>query len=223
MSDPPNIKIALIAYLPTILIFFIYCWSSYLVTQRKSKVETKRDAVLQDPDKGFPVWFSLKRELGLCHHVVLYTNRKKYELRLFQGRDGPAKEHSAGTKYPPYPGRPTKSGFVAIHIGWTKRSHEEIEKAMQNIIKSWRYNMITQNCQHFLRILSDDVVDDKFDPGFEKMEYELGGLDGRRRMLWASAALGMDDGSALGLGQGFSGFGHSSGGDTSGAILGLSG
>lgn len=185
---------SLIGLLPTLVLFLINCLLGYATTTFKLKLETRRENELRDQTKGSPVWFSLHRELGLCRHMVLYVGGSKYELTLPRGSQEQAESKVTPSGLPTHPGRPPTGEFVAFHIGWTERESAEIERRARAICYGWRYDRFRQNCQHFVNLLWSEVMCEKFDEGWEKMEAELGLQDRSRIRIMTFAALGHLDG-----------------------------
>lgn len=161
------------ATVPVIAAYIMYCVFVRLHLLRKAKDEKAREKQLKDHNKGYPVWFSRHEHLGPCHHLVLYVNGYKYELRLPE-RDKPPTAPSKSTPIPTWPGRPTGIGFKAIHIGWTNMSHEELQTKSNLLIQNWVYDMFKNNCQHFLHLLTKGMLREKFYPGWREMERQLG-------------------------------------------------
>lgn len=96
------------ATVPVIFAFGTYCYFVHFFAYRKARAENQRAQELLDEGKGYPVWFSRHIYLGACHHLVLFVNGYKYELRL-PNRDEPPTAPCKATGIATWPGRAERS------------------------------------------------------------------------------------------------------------------
>ncbi|KAF9870440.1 hypothetical protein CkaCkLH20_12107 [Colletotrichum karsti] len=52
--------------------------------------------------------------------------------------------------------------LYVIHLGWTTKTKDEVDKICVAVAQSFgRYNVVSNNCQHFVRLLATSIVDKK--------------------------------------------------------------
>ena len=135
-------------------------WVKRLQPQIALRIEQERDT-----SRGRGVWFSRHIEHGRWKHWILIIDDVKYELRQNHVTKGYhvnvapcpldherrqaaiAKKH-----FPEYDGH-----YVCL-IGWTRKSRSQIEDIARQE-EPWDYHRFTNNCQHFLRLLADQILE----------------------------------------------------------------
>ena len=137
-----------------------------------------------DHTRGEQVWFSRHIYNGRLRHWVLMTHGNKYELRRSDHIAGGAEtgggggEERAGTQKFTYhvspftideqkrsaalteSALPDVDGFYVCLIGWTHKSKDQIDAACRDVQAQFpEYNILWANCQHFLKLLAERIVD----------------------------------------------------------------
>ena len=136
-------------------------WREKLYYQLSLRVEQENDET-----KGSRVWFSRHIERGRFHHWILIINDVKYELRqnkatksyfvniascvVDEERRKAALEFS---KFPEYDGH-----YVCL-IGWTRKGSDDLQSIAHQVGDDWDYSKMTNNCQHFLQLFSDRILE----------------------------------------------------------------
>lgn len=134
----------------------------------------------KDITRGEQVWFSRRIFNGRLTHWVLITHGNKYELRRTEKIEEASREERAGEQEFTYyvspftideekrnaslaeSKLPDVDGFYVCLIGWTTKSKEEVDRACKSVLQEFgEYNLLWKNCQHFLRMLAEQIVDIK--------------------------------------------------------------
>ena len=125
----------------------------------------------EDHEKGQQVWFSRYIHNGRLRHWVLMTHGNKYELRRGDNV-GDQTELKFTYHVAPFTideekrkaalaesGLPDVDGFYVCLIGWTTKTKEEVDLACKSVSQQFgEYNLLWKNCQHFLRMLADQIL-----------------------------------------------------------------
>ena len=125
----------------------------------------------EDHGKGEQVWFSRYIHNGRLRHWVLMAHGNKYELRR---SENVGDETALKFTYHVAPftideekrkaalaenGLPDVDGFYVCLIGWTTKTKEEVDLACKSVSQQFgEYNLLWKNCQHFLRMLADQII-----------------------------------------------------------------
>lgn len=131
----------------------------------------------EDHTKGQQVWFSRYIYNGRLRHWVLMTHGNKYELRLGENVGKESGEEPPGESKFTYhmtpftieeekrkaalaeSSLPDVDGFYVCLIGWTTKTKDEVDLACRSASQSFgEYHLLWKNCQHFLRILADQIL-----------------------------------------------------------------
>ena len=134
--------------------------------------KSKQKHDLQDQSKGYPVWFSWRKNFAQYHHAVLYVDGWKYELRLPNGDNGRPVANVRKTRSPICPGQPDDK-FECFMVGWTHKEHAEILIIAETMIAGWKYDEAKRNCQHFLYELVDSILEERNKYGWYRMSDHL--------------------------------------------------
>lgn len=124
-----------------------------------------REKQEQDQSRGRNVWFSRHIKQGSWKHWIIIIDNVKYELRqnhetrgfyvniapylIDHERRKTAREE---TYFPEY------DDYHVCLIGWTKMKPTELETSAREVGEGWDYNKITNNCQHYLKLLADKIL-----------------------------------------------------------------
>ena len=130
-----------------------------------------------DHTKGEQVWFSRYIYNGRLRHWVLMTHGNKYELRRSENIGEEGGEERAGEQKFTYHvspftideekrkaalaenSLPDVDGFYVCLIGWTKKTKEEVDQACTSVFEKFgKYQLVWNNCQHFLKMLADQIL-----------------------------------------------------------------
>lgn len=130
-----------------------------------------------DHTKGQQVWFSRYIYNGRLRHWVLMTHGNKYELRRSENVGKESGEERSGESEFTYhvspftideekrkaalaeSSLPDVDGFYVCLIGWTTKTKEEVDLACKSLAQQFgEYHLLWKNCQHFLRMLADQII-----------------------------------------------------------------
>ena len=125
----------------------------------------------EDHEKGEQIWFSRYIHNGRLRHWVLIVHNNKYELRR---SENVGDETALKFTYHVAPftiddekrkaalaenALPDVDGFYVCLIGWTTKTKEEVDLACKSVSQQFgEYNLLWKNCQHFLRMLADQIL-----------------------------------------------------------------
>ena len=131
----------------------------------------------EDHTKGQQVWFSRYIHNGRLRHWVLMTHGNKYELRRSDNvGEGVGEEGRGELKFTyhvtPFTideekrkaalaesSLPDVDGFYVCLIGWTTKTKDEVDPVCRSVFESFgEYNLLWKNCQHFLRMLAEQLL-----------------------------------------------------------------
>ncbi|KAI1369998.1 hypothetical protein F5Y08DRAFT_7076 [Xylaria arbuscula] len=129
----------------------------------------KRRAEEDDTTRGKQVWFSRYIHNGRFKHWVLIIEGTKYELRRDDSNgtymanvapwtiDKERREAAIADE-----GIPNVDGYYVCLIGWTQREPGELQKICDEVMTEFgKYNLVWNNCQHFLQAFGDRVISAK--------------------------------------------------------------
>ena len=131
-----------------------------------------------DHTKGEQVWFSRYISNGRLRHWVLLAHGNKYELRRSENISDESRDERRGESEFTYhvapftideekrratlaeTSLPDIDGFYVCLIGWTTKTKAQVDQTCQSILQQFgTYHLLWKNCQHFLRMLADKIVD----------------------------------------------------------------
>lgn len=130
----------------------------------------------QDTTRGERIWFSRYVQNGKLKHWILITHGTKYELRRDRNATSGKSKYIYNIQRPYSLDNaheqlmasleemkiPETDGYNICLIGWTKKSREEVDAACALALKEFgEYNLLFNNCQHFLRRLASAILQDK--------------------------------------------------------------
>ncbi|KAF7525330.1 hypothetical protein G7054_g11119 [Neopestalotiopsis clavispora] len=139
---------------------------SYLILRSLPQERRLRQIEESFTDRGHQVWASQFASNGQYQHQVLYTNGHKYELRKDEDREA---FYSTAEEDPNHDARllARNQGIASVGrhhlylIGWTRKSHQEIDQVCSELIQDWEYDPWDRNCQHFIRSVADSIVSER--------------------------------------------------------------
>lgn len=118
-----------------------------------------------DRSRGSNVWFSRHIQRGRFNHWILIINDTKYELRQNKQDDqfyvnvaACELDHERREAALHKQGFPEYDGHYVCLIGWTQKSKDEITRIAQQVGRGCDYSKFTNNCQHYLRLLADQIL-----------------------------------------------------------------